>query len=115
MASPDYAKAPPTPAQVSVLVEGDHFVFRSDNSHPFYVSDKDTKDHSSCEDACAATWVPLIASPDAQTVGSWTFAIRKDGSRQWAYKGRPVYTYAKDVSTQATGDGIDGQWHLLKP
>ncbi|WP_414714360.1 hypothetical protein [Sphingobium sp.] len=38
---------------------------------------------------------------------------RIDGSRQWALEGRPVYTFARDANSNATGDGMGGVWHLL--
>lgn len=42
---------------------------------------------------------------------------RDDGSRQWAYKGKPLYTFAKDAKPgDITGDGfLNGAWHLAMP
>ena len=45
--------------------------------------------------------------------GDWSVVKRDDGSSQWAYKGKPVYTYAKDTAGKATGDGVGGVWHLV--
>ena len=109
------AMPPAVPVEVSIMSEGGRWVFRSDDAVPFYVFDKDPKGRSSCEDACVATWKPVIARPDAKPLGDWTFAARKDGSRQWAYKGRPIYTYAADEPGKAKGEGVDGAWHELKP
>jgi predicted lipoprotein with Yx(FWY)xxD motif len=40
---------------------------------------------------------------------------RDDGSKQWAYKGKPVYTYAKDSKPgEATGDNFRDVWHVVK-
>ncbi len=52
-------------------------------------------------DACAAaeclkTWRPFLASADARSTGFWEVITRRDGSRQWAYKGYALYTYAGD-------------------
>ena len=40
-----------------------------------------------------------------------------DGSKQWAYKGKPLYTFAKDTKPgDVTGDGfLNGAWHLAMP
>jgi predicted lipoprotein with Yx(FWY)xxD motif len=41
--------------------------------------------------------------------------VRDDGSRQWAYKGKPLYGYVADVTPgQASGDGVNGRWHVAR-
>ncbi|MEP7244984.1 MAG: hypothetical protein ABI885_15065, partial [Gammaproteobacteria bacterium] len=64
---------------------------------------------------CAMTWPPVTAPSTASTVGHWKAIERTDKSRQWAYKGKPVYTYARDRPGQITGDGVDGLWHVVNP
>ncbi len=50
-----------------------------------------------CLDAdCLQSWRPLPAPKDAQSDGFWEPITRSDGSRQWAYKGYALYTYAGD-------------------
>jgi hypothetical protein len=50
-----------------------------------------------CADAqCLSTWRPFHASADARSTGFWEVTTRRDGSRQWAYKGYAVYTHAGD-------------------
>jgi len=49
-----------------------------------------------CAEDCTKAWRPLIAPSEAQASGHWSIALRPDGSRQWAYQGYPVYTYAQD-------------------
>src|SRR6185503_1135644 len=47
--------------------------------------------------------------------GDWTIIARDDGSKQWAYKGKPVYKYSKDTKAgEMTGDGFNGVWHAVK-
>lgn len=41
---------------------------------------------------CAQFWPPALASADAKPVGKWSFITRKDGGKQWAYEGFPLYT-----------------------
>ena len=62
-----------------------------------YVSDADTDGKSHCEGACQEKWQPLLAPIIAKEQGGWTAVRRSDGSRQWALKGKPVYTYYRDV------------------
>jgi predicted lipoprotein with Yx(FWY)xxD motif len=46
-------------------------------------------------------------------VGEWSLVRRADGADQWAWRGKPVYTFAKDAPEKPTGDGLDGVWRLL--
>ncbi len=50
-----------------------------------------------CADAaCLKLWRPFHASADALSTGFWEVIERGDGTRQWAYKGYALYTYADD-------------------
>ena len=50
-----------------------------------------------CGDSeCLQMWRPFHASDDARSTGFWEVITRRDGSRQWAYKGYAVYTHAGD-------------------
>ncbi|WP_227025615.1 hypothetical protein [Streptomyces tsukubensis] len=41
---------------------------------------------------------------------------RDDGKRQWAYDGRPVFTFVKDKQPcDTTGDGMKDVWHVARP
>ncbi len=57
-----------------------------------------------CIDACLKTWQPVVAPANAQSQGYWEVLSRADGTKQWAYKGSPLYTYFAD---KKPGD-IDG-------
>lgn len=106
---------PLTPVEISVFSQGGRYVFRTDDARPIYSYDKDGRDESNCDAACAMTWQPVMAPSTATTVGDWKAIERDDKSRQWAYKSKPVYTYAGDQPGQITGDGVDGQWHVVHP
>jgi predicted lipoprotein with Yx(FWY)xxD motif len=51
---------------------------------------------AACDVECLKTWRPLRAPAAARPAGFWDIAMRSDGSRQWAYRGFPVYTFAGD-------------------
>jgi predicted lipoprotein with Yx(FWY)xxD motif len=82
-----------------------------------YTFDKDTDGKSACNGPCAANWPPLMAAADAKPMAGWTVVTRDDGSKQWAYKGKPLYIFAKDTKAgDTTGDGfLNGAWHIAKP
>ncbi|MDH4992980.1 hypothetical protein QEZ48_19375 [Aquamicrobium lusatiense] len=80
-----------------------------------YTYDKDSNGVSNCYDACATNWPPLPAAADAQPQADWTIVERTDGSRMWAYEGKPVYTFARDQKPgDTTGDGVNDVWHIVK-
>ena len=82
-----------------------------------YTFDKDTagSGKSACNGQCATNWPPLAAQASDAASGDWSIVTRDDGSRQWAFKGQPLYTYAKDAKAgDTTGDGKGNVWHLIK-
>lgn len=71
---------------------------------------------SACNGPCAQNWPPLTAQADAKPMGDWTVVARDDGSKQWAYRGKPLYTFKKDAKAgDATGNGFNNVWHVAKP
>ncbi len=59
---------------------------------------------------------PVAAPQDAHQIGDWTPIRRPDGTLQWAYKGKPVYTFSGDTAAgQTHGAGVGGVWRLLVP
>jgi predicted lipoprotein with Yx(FWY)xxD motif len=81
-----------------------------------YTFDKDGGSKSACNGPCATNWPPLMASADAKPAQSYTVISRDDGSKQWAYKGKPLYTWSKDTKPgDVTGDGFNNVWHIATP
>lgn len=82
-----------------------------------YTFDKDSDGKSACNGPCATNWPALKAEASDTASDNYTIIARDDGSRQWAYKGKPLYTFAKDQKAgDITGDGfLNGAWHLAQP
>ncbi len=88
------------------------------NSMTLYVFDKDAagSGKSVCNGPCAANWPPLMADASAKPSGDFSVITRDDGARQWAYKGKPLYYWAKDQKPgDKTGDGVNNVWHVARP
>jgi predicted lipoprotein with Yx(FWY)xxD motif len=80
-----------------------------------YTFDKDAGGKSACNGPCAGNWPPLMAAADAKASGDWSIIARDDGSKQWAYKAKPLYLWSKDQKPgDMTGDGFNGSWHVVK-
>ena len=88
------------------------------NRMTLYVFDKDNtgSGKSVCNGPCATNWPPLMAPVNAAPIAGWTVVTRDDGAKQWAYKGRPLYYWAKDGKPgDTTGDGVVNAWHVARP
>jgi len=103
------------PATIGQTAKG--HTLTNDQGMTLYTFDKDADGKSACNGPCATNWPPLSAAADAQPANGYTVITRDDGSRQWAYRGRPLYTWAKDTKPgDITGDGfLNGAWHVAMP
>ena len=107
-ASADAAGAPATP-QNGVLA--------TPSGATVYTFDKDAagSGKSACNGPCAQLWPPVAAQASDGPSGDWSVVTRDDGSKQWAYKGAPIYTFSKDAKPgDTTGDKFKDIWHVIK-
>lgn len=80
-----------------------------------YTFDSDPIGQSVCADECAAAWPPLIAPNDATSFGEWSVVARGDGSKQWAFRGKPLYTFTKDEKRgDKNGVGVADLWRAAE-
>ena len=57
-----------------------------------------------------------MASSYALPTGDYSVVPRDDGTKQWAYKGKPLYTWVKDSKPgDKTGDGVNNAWKVARP
>lgn len=105
----------PTTAQVTVA-DG---VLTSADGMTLYTFDRDTagSGKSVCNGPCATLWPPMMAAADGKTPGNgYSIVVRDDGSKQLAYKGLPLYHFARDTKAgDKTGDGFNKIWRTAKP
>ena len=88
------------------------------NGMTLYTFDKDTagSGKSVCNGQCAVNWPPLMAGAMAPAGPDYSVVQRDDGSRQIAYKGKPLYYWVKDAKPgDKTGDGVNKVWHTATP
>ena len=80
-----------------------------------YKFDKDAGGKSMCNGPCASNWPPLMAAADSRASGDWSIITRDDGSKQWAFMGKPLYHWSKDAKPgDRTGDNFKDVWHVVK-
>ncbi|MHA6127468.1 COG4315 family predicted lipoprotein [Pseudomonas fluorescens group sp. PF-1] len=79
-----------------------------------YTFDKDSGGKSMCNGDCAKNWPPMMAPAGAKAEGKFTPIKRDDGMMQWAYDGKPLYTFVKDEKPgEMKGDGMKDVWHVV--
>ncbi len=92
------------------------------NGMSLYTYAKDTANVSNCSGTCAVNWPPY--SPSAsQSIdsnnsmnGQLSTINRADGTKQFAYKGAPIYFWKNDTKPgDTTGQGVGGIWYIVQP
>ena len=118
--------APPEPAQqVATAAANDYhdniYVAQGGHMRDFagttlYTFDQDSAGVSNCNDACAKTWKPYTSGAVSQGTFPQGISVitRADGSKQFAWQGKPLYYFNEDVNAGDTkGDGKNGAWHIV--
>ncbi len=85
-----------------------------------YVYAFDTPGVSTCVDACALTWPPLLATDidvgDGLNPDAFTLVARPDGTTQVAVNGAPLYRFSGDIDPGDTaGHGFNELWLAVAP
>jgi predicted lipoprotein with Yx(FWY)xxD motif len=76
-----------------------------------YTWDGDEPGKSNCHGDCLTDWTPVLAPENVTERGGWTTLERSPGINQWAFRGKPLYTYNYDRDERSfTGADMPG-WH----
>ena len=68
---------------------------------------------SACVAGCLKIWPAVAASGDLAS--PWSAITRDDGSKQLAYKGKPLYLFVGDKKAgDRAGDNVKDIWHVVK-
>jgi predicted lipoprotein with Yx(FWY)xxD motif len=77
---------------------------------------KDSGGVPSCYDECAEKWPPHLAQYWDSPRPPFSTIDRKDGKKQWAKDGMPLYFSTLDKKKGETnGDGADEMWKIARP
>jgi predicted lipoprotein with Yx(FWY)xxD motif len=80
-----------------------------------YTYGKDTSGVSNCTGSCLADWPVYTAASSTNLPANVTVITRSDNTKQYAYKGLPLYYFSGDTSAgMVTGDGVN-DFHVAKP
>ena len=81
-----------------------------------FTNDQTTPNGSSCNNGCAIKWPPLLANDNDQPSGNYSIINRDDNSKQWAYRGMPLYRFVDDnLPGDTRGEGVKNIWFVAQP
>ena len=91
-------------------------VMTDEKGMTLYTYAKDASGMSNCTSKCLANWPAYTAKSQAGNLpANVTVIKRSDGTLQYAWKGMPLYYFAKDGdSGDAYGNGVAGTWSVVK-
>ncbi len=85
------------------------------NGNALYTYGSDTSGVSNCSGSCISNWPPYAPTTSVATLPTNTAIItRGDGTKQYTYKNKPLYTFTSDTQGQVTGNGVSG-FSVAKP
>ncbi|SCK06977.1 hypothetical protein [Vogesella sp. LIG4] len=95
--------------QGMLVAQGGRTLYRFDRDQP-------GSGVSSCNDGCSAKWPPYLAPPGATAQGPLGLLTRSDGSKQWTFRGSPLYFWSGDQKAgDMMGDNFASMWHVIRP
>ena len=98
----------PTPPGIRIEKTLLGFVAADRHQKTLYAPQAEVEVASLClENECEESWSPVIAPRIARSIGDWNVVTRRDGLKQWAYRGQPLFRYSGDVLIQEyEGHGV---------
>ena len=105
----------PAGIEAGLVASAEAVVLTDFEGFTLYAPDNEAAgDERTCSDpGCRMDWLPVPAPALALDVGRFSVVTRRDGSRQWAWPGRPLYRYRGDLLPgDAHGRTADGHWSM---
>ena len=107
------------PAPLKTATKGQLGTFLVDsNGMTLYTFDNDQEPgKSTCLGGCARAWPPYAPKAgDPAPIAPLSTITRDEGSKQYAYKGKPLYYFKRDKKPgDTTGHGAGDRWWVVKP
>jgi len=119
IAAPAQVRADELPAPLKhAKAEGIGTVLTGPSNMTLYIFNRDTAPgKSECNGACAENWPPFKPVANAPAPRAPLSVInRDDGSKQYAWKGKPLYFWHEDAKPgDVTGHRRFGTWFAAQP
>ncbi|MEM9759431.1 MAG: hypothetical protein AAF933_09370 [Pseudomonadota bacterium] len=107
---------PDVPAGFKVIPTTTGRLLVNKDEFSVYVWDGDGPNESNCDQSCLRKWTPVPAPEIAVDRGEWSIVRQESGFRQWAFRGRPLYTHRDDPGSRSfvgsdMPDWRSPRWH----
>lgn len=102
---------PDVPSGFKVVSSTTGRLLVNDDEFSVYTWDGDEPNKSNCNQQCLMDWTPVPAPEIAVDQGEWTVVKQTTGFNQWAYRGKPLYTYNKDTRSRSFAGSDVPNWH----
>ncbi|HEY4369662.1 MAG TPA: hypothetical protein VGN07_20680 [Steroidobacteraceae bacterium] len=104
---------PAVPPEFQVLSSSSGRLLVSKERYSVYTWDGDGPNVSNCDDKCLVDWTPVRAPEIATARDGWVIIKGATGINQWAFRGKPLYTYNHDRGLRSFwGADVPG-WHNI--
>jgi predicted lipoprotein with Yx(FWY)xxD motif len=95
------------------------YVLAAATGQVLYTYAKDSKGSApACTGSCATAWPPLTGKPLASAAdklpGTLATVSDPNGAQQVTYNGLPLYTFKGAKALTTPGNGVGGEWHVIK-
>lgn len=68
-----------------------------------------------CVDTCLEDWTPYTTELALENSLNLGTVEREDGTLQYTWKDKPLYTFNLDTERSVYGDGYNGTWRIARP
>ena len=112
-----WAQGVPSPLKTAMSGERGTYLVDA-KGMTLYIFDRDKEPGKSmCNGSCAKSWPPYAPEADQpEPVSPLAVITRDNGTKQYAYKGKPLYFYTKDGRpNDVKGDGVGKVWWIARP
>lgn len=101
---------PDAPPELAVVPFRTGHMLTNHKGFSVYTSDADSPGKSNCTAACLQDWDPVLAPQTAKPRGDWSVVERSPGIKQWAYRGKPLYTYVHEKRARSVTGSDNPGW-----
>lgn len=112
---PDATILMPDGIEATMVAAAQGVILTDHRGHALYAFDGDVEnDGQICTSSgCDVQWPPVMAPALAAPIGDFSIVTRADGTRQWAYKGQPLYSYEGDkLAGDVHGKSVHEDWSV---
>jgi predicted lipoprotein with Yx(FWY)xxD motif len=96
------------PPGVTIVKAGSVYILADHQGHALYTR---IAAQGGCDAECLQAYPAFAAPALAHGAGAWSVSTDKFGTRQWTFKGKPLFTYEGDAKPGDRAGELNDGWH----